>query len=420
MDTKKALELLTSGKSGISEWNQIRKANKLIPKLDNIDLKKAHLDNADLSDTDLHGANLWCASLNYANLRRASAKGINLGSASLYEANLVDADLREANLRAAKFTSANLWRADLRGAQLHQARLNDANLCGCNLESASLEKAELGGVNLNRANLRDAILWQADLSRAVLRDVELSNSRMGSARCGWTTFADVDLASVSGLKTVQHIGPSSVGLDTLARSKGQIPAEFLRGCGLTPWQIELAKLHDPDLTCNQISELLSTKVFDARTKGPLFIGGVFISYSHLDSAFADKLRNRLIEQGAPVWMDRHDAVAGPLTKQIGDAIRLQDIVLLVLSKDSVESDWVENELEMARKKEKEEERDVLCPVALDDSWKAKVDGDPLWRQVKKKNVLDFSGWKTRKFGPEFQKLVKGMKIYYEPPKSDGR
>lgn len=75
---------------------------------------------------------------------------------------------------------------------------------------------------------------------------------------------------------------------------------------------------------------------------------------------------------------------------------------------------MENELEMARQKEKEERRDVLRPVALDDSWKAKVKGEVLWRQLTKKNILDFSGWKTKKCGPQFEKLVKGMKIYYEP------
>ena len=41
----------------------------------------------------------------------------------------------------------------------------------------------------------------------------------------------------------------------------------------------------------------------------------------------------------------------------------------------------------AREKEKREERDVLCPVALDDSWKAKME-DVLWCQALK-NVIDF-------------------------------
>ena len=96
-----------------------------------------------------------------------------------------------------------------------------------------------------------------------------------------------------------------------------------------------------------------------------------------------------------------------------DAIHLNDIVLLVLSKSSVDSDWVEYELEKAQQKEKDEKRDVLCPVALDKSWEAKLD-DVLWRQVKKKNVLDFSKWKTKAFAPVFQKLLDGLKKYYPP------
>jgi len=42
-------------------------------------------------------------------------------------------------------------------------------------------------------------------------------------------------------------------------------------------------------------------------------------------------------------------------------------VLLVLSDASVRSDRVENELDMARSKEKAEGQAVLCPVTLDDA-----------------------------------------------------
>ena len=103
-------------------------------------------------------------------------------------------------------------------------------------------------------------------------------------------------------------------------------------------------------------------------------------------------------------------VAGDLDKQVMRAIRLQDVVLLVLSESSINSDWVEHELETARKKEMEEERDVLCPVALDDSWRNRMD-DVLWRQLKKKNIIDFSKWKTKAFDGQFQKIIKGIKIY---------
>ena len=94
-------------------------------------------------------------------------------------------------------------------------------------------------------------------------------------------------------------------------------------------------------------------------------------------------------------------------------------MLLVLSEPSVHSDWVEHELEMARKKEKDETRDILCPVTLDDAWKGEMN-DVLWRQVKKRHVLDFSKWETGgEFAPQFQNLVTGLKIYYEAERDEG-
>jgi hypothetical protein len=38
--------------------------------------------------------------------------------------------------------------------------------------------------------------------------------------------------------------------------------------------------------------------------------------------------------------------------------------------------------------------------------------DMLWRQVKKKNVLDFSKWKTKAFDAPFQKLIKGLRTNF--------
>ena len=57
----------------------------------------------------------------------------------------------------------------------------------------------------------------------------------------------------------------------------------------------------------------------------------------------------------------------------------------------------------------------LCPVSLDDAWKDKVT-DVLWEHLEKNYILDFSKWKTKAFGGQFDKLLKGLKIYYEKPK----
>jgi hypothetical protein len=191
----------------------------------------------------------------------------------------------------------------------------------------------------------------------------------------------------------------------------------LQGCGLAPWEILNARLYDPNLTPHEISELQKA-IFDKRAQGPLFIGGMFVSYSWEDAKFVDELYGRLIKEELSIWLDRHDLVAGPVQAQISNAIRLNDIVLLVLSKSAIQSDWFESELEMARRREKNEKRDVLCPIALDDWWKKKLNPNEsdyaLWRTITKKNVLDFSVWTTEAFEPVYQKLVRGLKTYYPP------
>lgn len=171
----------------------------------------------------------------------------------------------------------------------------------------------------------------------------------------------------------------------------------------------MAKLYDPDLTANDISNIVTEGVFAAQADGPTYIGGVFISYSHADAGLSDKLYQHLQEAGTSVWQDRHDMLAGDMNRQVLRELRRRDVVILILSEASVNSDWVEHELKEARK---EEGRDVLCPIAVDDTWKAKLD-DPKWGHVADKLILDFSTWKTKAFEPQFQKLLKGMKINYE-------
>jgi hypothetical protein len=215
-------------------------------------------------------------------------------------------------------------------------------------------------------------------------------------------------------------------VDTLARSRGRIPEAFLRGCGFTPWEALAANLYRTDLTPPGLAEL-QYRIFDAWTKGRSLINGCFLSHSWKDSRFVDTLRDRLIAEGVNAWLDRHDMVAGTIQDQLWRAIQVHHVVILVLSADSVKSDWVENELDMARQKERDEGRAVLCPIALDDAWKAKVDakGSPgnsfrgLWRTLTGKLIVDFSGWETRAFDGAFQKLVRGLKTNYGP-RDEGR
>ena len=406
MTRDEAIKLLKGGPGGVAEWNRQREATRtrhpppdyeLAPHLAlwpvNIretEYEPVNLDRIDLRGVALHGANLANASLWGADFTHAGLANVTLVKSSLVGAVLAGADLRNANLQFADLRQAVLRDADLSSSQLADVVLHETQLAG----------AKLVDVCLIRTTFCSPWLGRVDF---------------GSARFGWTRMSGrANLSQAKGLESARFDGPCTIGTDVLAASKGRIPASFLLGCGFQPWEVLAAKLHDPTLSAEQINEV-QYKIFDLRTRGRLLIGGVFISYSHEDSAFVDKVYKYLTKKEISVWLDKHKIVAGPLQKQVDRAIRINDIVLLVLSEASMESDWVEHELEIARKKEKDEKRDILCPVTLDDAWKGKMN-DVLWRQVKKKNVLDFSKWKTKAFGPQFQKLLKGLKIYYEREK----
>jgi hypothetical protein len=141
---------------------------------------------------------------------------------------------------------------------------------------------------------------------------------------------------------------------------------------------------------------------------------LFISYSHTDAQFVDRLGDRLAVKGIRYWRDIHDMTSGRMETQIDQAIRQNPTVLLVLSAHSVSSDWVEHEVRMARSLAKDLGRDVLCPVALDDSWKYSRWPRRVMEQILEYNILDFSGWEDDvKFDGMFRKLIGGLELFYK-------
>lgn len=369
------LEIL---RSGAEVWNQWRGRNpEICPDLSKADLRGAVLVRANLTYTDLSGVDLREADLHDAYLRNSDLRSSQLAKVDLSGASLIKVSLIKADLRA----------ADLREADLREADFNEASLC--------------------EADLQGAALHFANLSRAQLHEANSSETKLSG-----TIFTDNDLSKVKGLETVRHLGPSTVSVDTLLKSRGNIPPVFLRGCGLSDWQIEAAKLYNPDLTNEQVGDILY-RVHDLRAQRLLQINSLFISYSHADGSFVDHIEDYLERDGIRFWRDVHHATAGRLERQVDRAMRLNPTVLLVLSTNAVESDWVEHEVRLARKLEKETGRDVLCPVALDGSWKACRWPERLREQVEEYNILDFSRWRDGEhFGRMYWRLLEGLDLFY--------
>lgn len=267
--------------------------------------------------------------------------------------------------------------------------------------------------NLRNANLREANLKGAGLIETNFTGARLSEANFTDVMMGDTVFANLDLGRVVGLENIDHRAPSSISTDVLAHSRGKIPKIFLRGCGLSDTDIEYAKLYSPDLSNDEKTRILY-KLYDLQANQAIQISPLFISYNRQDGEFVDKLGNFLTGKGIRYWRDIRDAPAGRIEKLIDRAIRQNPTALLVLSEHSLRSDWVEHEVRTARGLEKELGRDVLCPVALDDSWKDSHWPKRVMEQIMEYNILDFSAWEDdSKFDGRFRKLIDGLELFYK-------
>jgi len=425
-------EQLSILRQGVEAWNGWRTKNIYVY----ADLNGADLNGVDLCEADLRIAHFRRANLFRADLRGADLSGADLSDADLREANLSEADLTRANLnganlshafvREANFSQANLLAANLRNANFSHANMGDANLMvanfggsdlsGANLSKANLTRAQLSGVRLRRADLSGARLTGAHLIKSNLVEAkfvgaDLIGTDLSGASLGITVFANSDLSSVIGLESVDHRGPSHISMDTFILSEGKIPEVFLRGCGLSEADIEYAKLSNPDLGTEGINKMLH-KIQELRAAQALQISPLFISYSHANSLFVDKIGSRLAEKGIRYWRDVHETKPGRIEKEIDRAIRQHPKVLLILSQHSMQSDWVEHEVKEARKLEKETGRNVLCPVVLDDSWKSGRWPKPVTEQIMDSSVLDFSAWRDNsRFEDMFHKMIDGLELF---------
>jgi hypothetical protein len=205
--------------------------------------------------------------------------------------------------------------------------LKGAFLIGANLRELSLEGSDLSGADLRHAILREAnlsntILNWTDLTGADVVKVNLRGATLENARLGWTVFADIDFRGTVQLENVRHAGPSTIGLDTIHNSGGQVPGAFLRGCGVPETFISYARS-----LAGRAIEFYSC----------------FISYSTKDQEFTDQLHADLQNKGVRCWFAPHDVRAGQkLHLQIEEAVRVYDRLLLILSEHSMSSEWVQN------------------------------------------------------------------------------
>jgi hypothetical protein len=97
------------------------------------------------------------------------------------------------------------------------------------------------------------------------------------------------------------------------------------------------------------------------------IGKVFISHASADKAFVDRLVSDLAARAIPVWYDKLDLRVGDsVSAGINEGLTASKYFLIVLSKSSVTSRWVTEELNAALMEQVARGGTFLLPALLED------------------------------------------------------
>lgn len=278
-------------------------------------------------------------------------------------------DLRKADLYGATLTEIDFRRTNLDFADIH-----NANFCSVSLNSASLCQTNLSGARLRYACLH----------KTMFKETIFQHTNFHQASLLDTMFLDVDLKETINLETVVHLGPSTIGIDTIQLSRGNIPDVFLRGAG--------------------VSEQLFACIHSSG-RAPFDYYTCFISYSAHDQRFIENFYQDLRKEGVLCWYAPGSLKAGDkFPASITEAVQSREKLLVVLSKYSLDSDWVKQEVNLARQKEGKRKKEMLIPICLDSAiMSSTIDWAAAIR--KRRHISSFENWQQPS---RYQKMLKDL------------
>lgn len=126
----------------------------------------------------------------------------------------------------------------------------------------------------------------------------------------------------------------------------------------------------------------------------------FISHSTRDKPFVRRLAADLVAHGVKVWLDEQRLLVGDsVPEKIAQGLAESDFFLIVVSANSVESEWVKKELSSALVHEIERRKVTVLPIRIDDA--------KMPNSIHDKLYADFRG----SYENGFRKLLDSIKAH---------
>jgi hypothetical protein len=247
---------------------------------------------------------------------------------------------------------ADAWNAWRRANPGSKPDLTGASLRGRQLGNLRLASVDLSLSTLKKANLRGSDFWHTVLNLADLSGANLSRSTFGRAHLHATNLSGTELCGTRFI------------------------ASDLSGADLS---------HALQFTC-------------------------FISHSSMDRVFCEKVYGDLQANGVRCWYFSEEfSIGRQIWQQLNQTHHVYDKLLVICSKNSMQSAPVISEIERALDIESNESRNVLFCVTRDDymlnDW-----SHPRKEEVQKAVVSDFRHWeRPESYERGLDKLLTALK-----------
>ena len=315
-------------------------------------------------------------------------RGANFAGRKFIRYHFERAHLDSATLSGVRFVGCHFDDASLRDTNGHLTIFEESYVTSCDFSDALLHRARFEFTIADNANFHGA-----DLSWAYFDTCALEYANFAEARLSRTTFTNVSLKNAKGLDSLVKGAPVSIGLETFFKSGG-LPESLLQNAGVPQEFIEYA------------ASLVGTAIE---------YYSCFLSYSSKDDDFPRRLYHDLQGKNVRTWFAPEDLKIGHrFRSKIDESIRFHDKLVIILSANSVNSDWVETEVETALERERKEEKLVLFPIAIDEE--GFTSKQPWAKAIRlQRHIGDFRKWKSpADYTAAFDGLVDDLKKSQPP------